>query len=59
MTVQRATPRTSKSKEITNNKLNTILMIEKKPTTTLDIVVLCKPINNQVIIKMMSSPKEE
>ena len=59
MTVPRATPRTSKSKEITNIKLNTILVIEKKPTTTLDIVVLCNPINNPVIIKMMSSPKEE
>jgi hypothetical protein len=33
--------------------------LKKKPTTTLDIVVLCKPINNPVIIKMMSSPKEE
>ena len=59
MTVPRATPCTSKSKQTTNNKLNKILVIEKNPTTTLDTVVLCKPINNPVIIQIINSPKEE
>ena len=34
-----------------------MLVIEKKPTATLDKVVLCKPINNPVIIYMVNSPK--
>ena len=59
MTVPRATPCTSKSKQTTNNKLNKILVIEKNPTATLDTVVLCKPINNPVIIYMVNSPNDE
>ena len=36
-----------------------IKITEKKPIAILDIVVFCKPINTPVIIKMLSSPKEE
>ena len=55
----RATPVTFKLKYKTKNRLKIIFVTEKKPTTTLDVFVFCKPINNPVIINIMSSPKEE
>jgi hypothetical protein len=33
--------------------------MEKKPMMILDVFVFCKPINNPVITKIVSSPKEE
>ena len=55
----RATPVTFNLKYKTKNRLKIIFVTEKKPTTTLEIFVFCRPINNPVMIKMVNSPKDE
>ena len=47
--VPRATPVTFKLKYKTKNRLKIIFVTAKKPTTTLDVFVFCKPINNPVM----------